>query len=52
MPEKAKDELCRTTPEKKLSIQERLENAKRERGARKAQDKPAPQKKPPELGDL
>ena len=42
----------RTTPEKKPSIRERLEDAKRECGSRKAPDKPAPQKKPPELGDL
>ena len=50
--EKAQAEACRTTPEKKPSIRERLEDAKRECGARKAPDKPAPQKKPPELGDL
>ena len=50
--EKAKAEACRTTPEKKPSIRERLEDAKRECGSRKAPDKPAPQKKPPELGDL
>ena len=50
--EKAQDEARRTTPEKKPSIRERLEDAKRECGARKAPDKPAPQKKPPELGDL
>ena len=42
--EKAQAEARRTTPEKKPSIRERLEDAKR--------DKPAPQKKPPELGDL
>ena len=50
--EKAQDETRRTTPEKKPSIRDRLEVAKRECAARKAPDKPAPQKKPPELGDL
>ena len=45
--EKAQAEARRTTPEKKPSIRERLEDAKR-----KSPDKPAPQKKPPELGDL
>ena len=38
--------------EKKPSIKERLEYAKRECGSRKSSDKPAPQKKAPELGDL
>ena len=42
----------RTRPEKKTSIRERLEDAKRECAERKGPDKPAPQKKPPELGDL
>ena len=50
--EKAQAEVRRTTPEKKPSIRERLEDAKRECGSRKAPDKPASQKKPPELGDL
>ena len=50
--EKAQDETRRTTPEKKPSIRERLEDAKRECAERKGPDKPAPQKKPPELGDL
>lgn len=50
--EKAQAEARRTTPEKKPSIRERLEDAKRECGSRKAPDKPAPQKKPPEMGDL
>ena len=50
--EKAQAEARRTTPEKKLSIRERLEDAKRECAERKSPDKPAPQKKPPELGDL
>ena len=51
--EKAQAEARRTTPKKKPSIRERLEDAKRECGSRKAPDKPAPpQKKPPELGDL
>ena len=50
--EKAQAEARRTTPEKKPSIRERLEDAKRECAERKSPDKPAPQKKPPELGDL
>ena len=50
--EKAQAEARRTTPERKPSIQERLEDAKRECGERKDPDKPALQKKPPELGDL
>ena len=50
--EKAQAEARRTTPEKKSSIRERLEDAKRECGSRKAPDKPSPQKKPPELGGL
>ena len=50
--EKAQAEACRTTPEKKPSIRERLEDAKRECAERKDPDKPAPQKKPPELGNL
>ena len=50
--EKAQAEACRTTPEKMLSIRERLEDAKRECAERKGPDKSAPQKKPPELGNL
>lgn len=50
--EKAQTEARRTTPEKKPSIRERLEDAKRECAERKSPDKPAPQKKPPKLGDL
>lgn len=50
--EKAQAEARRTTPEKKPSIRERLEDAKRECESRKGPDKPTPQKKPPELGDL
>ena len=50
--EKAQAEARRTTPEKKPSIRERLEDAKRECGSRKGPDKPALQKKPPERGDL
>ena len=50
--EKAQAEVRRTTPEKKPSIRERLEDAKLECVERKGVDKPAPQKKPPELGDL
>lgn len=50
--EKAQAEARRTTLEKKPSIRERLEDAKRECAERKSPDKPTPQKKPPELGDL
>ena len=50
--EKVQAEARRTTPERKSSIRERLEDAKRECVERKSPDKPAPQKKPPELGDL
>ena len=50
--EKVQAEARRTTPEKKPSIRERLEDAKRECAERKSPDKPTPQKKPPELGDL
>ena len=50
--EKAQAEARRTTPEKKPSIRERLEDAKRKCVERKGPEKPAPQKKPPELGDL
>ena len=50
--EKAQAEACKIAPEKKPSIRERLEDAKRECAERKGPDKPAPQKKPPELGDL
>lgn len=49
--EKAQAEVRRTTPDKKPSIRERLEDAKRECAERKGPDKPAPQK-PPELGNL
>ena len=45
--EKAQTEACRTMPETKPSIRERLEDAKRECGERKPTDK-AHQKKPPE----
>ena len=50
--EKPQAEARRTTPEKKSSIRKRLEDAKRECTERKGPDKPALQKKPPELGDL
>ncbi len=50
--EKAQAEAHRTAPEKKPSIRERLEDAKRECGSRKTPDKPSPQKNPSELGDL
>lgn len=50
--EKAQAEARRPTPEKKPSIRERLEDAKRKCAERKNPDKPAPQKKPTELGDL
>ncbi len=46
--EKAQTEARRTTPEKKPSIRERLEDAKRECAERKTPDKPAPPKKLPE----
>ena len=47
--EKAREHAERTEPEKKPSIRERLEAAKRE--CAKQQAKPAPEKKPPELGE-
>ena len=50
--EKAQAEARRTTPENQPSIRKQLEDSKRECGLRKAPDKPASQKKPPELGDL
>ena len=50
--EKAKDATHKNKPEKKASIKERLEGAKRECAERKVPDKPARQKKPPEVGDL
>ena len=50
--EKAKEAAARTAPEKKPSIMERLETAKRECAERKSPDKAAPQKKSPEFGDL
>ena len=48
--EKAKEHAERTQPEKKPSIRERLAAAKQE--CAKQQPRPAPDKKPPELGDL
>ena len=48
--EKAKEHAERTQPEKKPSIRERLAAAKQE--CAKQQPRPAPEKKPPELGDL
>ena len=48
--EKAKEHAERTQPEKKPSIRERLAAAKQECAAR--QPRPAPEKKPPELGEL
>lgn len=45
-------EKAKTATDKKPSIMERLEDAKRECAGRKSPDKAAPQKKPPELGDL
>ena len=44
--EKSQAEARGTTPEKKPSIREQLEDAKRECAERKSPDKPAPQKKP------
>ena len=48
--EKAKEHAERTQPEKKPSIRERLAAAKQE--CAKQQLRPAPEKKPPELGEL
>ena len=48
--EKAREYAERTQPEKKPSIRERLAAAKQE--CAKQQPRPAPEKKPPELGDL
>ena len=47
--EKAREHAERTQPEKKLSIRERLAAAKQE--CAKQQPRPAPEKKPPELGE-
>ena len=47
--EKAKEHAERTQPEKKPSIRERLAAAKQE--CAKQQTRPAPEKKPPELGE-
>ena len=47
--EKAKEHAERTQPEKKPSIRERLAAAKQE--CAKQQARPAPEKKPPELGE-
>ena len=48
--EKAREHAERTQPEKKPSIRERLAAAKQE--CARQQPKPAPEKKPPELGEL
>ena len=48
--EKAREHAERTQPEKKPSIRERLAAAKQE--CAKQQPRPAPEKKPPELGKL
>ena len=48
--EKAKEHAERTQPEKKPSIRERLAAAKQE--CARQQPRPAPEKKPPELGEL
>ena len=48
--EKAREYAERTQPEKKPSIRERLAAAKQE--CARQQPKPAPEKKPPELGEL
>lgn len=50
--EKAKEAAAKIAPDKKPSIMERLEDAKRECAGRKSPEQAAPQKKPPELGDL
>ena len=47
--EKAREHAERTQPEKKPSIRERLAAAKQE--CAKQQPRPAPEKKPPELGE-
>ena len=47
--EKAKEHVERTQPEKKPSIRERLAAAKQE--CARQQPRPAPEKKPPELGE-
>ena len=47
--EKAREHAERTQPEKKPSIRERLAAAKQE--CAKQQARPAPEKKPPELGE-
>ena len=47
--EAAKGEARRTSPEKRPSIRERLAAAKQE--CAKQQPRPAPEKKPPELGE-
>lgn len=49
--EKAQTEARRTTPEKKPSIRERLEDAKRECAERKSPDKPA-RRRSPQAGRL
>ena len=48
--EKAQTEACRTTLEKKPSIRERLEDAKRECAERKSPDKPTPAEEAPGTG--
>ena len=48
--EKAREHAERTQPEKKPSIRERLAAAKQD--CAKQQPRPAPEKKPPELGEL
>ena len=50
--EKAKDAAHTKNPEKKPSIKERLEDAKRECAERKVPDKPTRHRKPLEVGDL
>lgn len=48
--EKAREHAERTQPEKKPSIRKRLAAAKQE--CARQQPRPAPEKKPPELGEL
>lgn len=50
--EKAKEAAEKTQPAQKPSIKERLAEAKKESAQRHAQAKEAPQKKPPELGEI
>lgn len=50
--EKVKEAAAKSEPERKPSIMDRLADAKKECAERKPADRPAPTKKPPELGEL